>query len=253
MKTLLPVTSRASRARRTPAETICSNSSSRKWPASLRRFAPNVFVSISSAPARMKPTCSETTASGARRFASSGVRRRGTGARDERAHAAVADDRRAVLEAFDESVRCGHWDLPSLDILPGLSTRPGLAPCSGGRLPRRLRAGSLSLSRCGAGVVRPAPGAECSAAGGGEPHKVNPGRVMDQPATARRYSRKQRRRAPDAAGGAPNQSRWPRCGGGSGKIERRAGRRPAFRVPVEKPGLSPGGSPSAGEPSASKG
>ena len=29
MKTLLPVTSRASRARRTPAETICSNSSSR--------------------------------------------------------------------------------------------------------------------------------------------------------------------------------------------------------------------------------
>jgi len=74
------VTSRALRASLTAVELIRSNSSSRKWWASLRRFAPKLFVSISSAPALMKPTCSETTASGARRFASSGVRRRGTAA-----------------------------------------------------------------------------------------------------------------------------------------------------------------------------
>jgi hypothetical protein len=43
-------------------------------------LAPKVFVSISSAPALMKPTCSETTASGARMFASSVERRRGTAA-----------------------------------------------------------------------------------------------------------------------------------------------------------------------------
>ena len=42
------------------------------------RLAPNVFVSISSAPARMKLACSATTLSGARRFASSGQRSRGT-------------------------------------------------------------------------------------------------------------------------------------------------------------------------------
>ena len=78
MKTSRPATSRASRASLTPGELICSSSSSRKCAASLRRFAPNVFVSISSAPALMKLTCSETTASGARRFASSGERRRGT-------------------------------------------------------------------------------------------------------------------------------------------------------------------------------
>ena len=78
MKTSAPDTSRASRARRTAEELIRSNSSSRKCPASLRRLAPNVFVSISSAPARMKLACSATTLSGARRFASSGQRSRGT-------------------------------------------------------------------------------------------------------------------------------------------------------------------------------
>ena len=78
MKTSRPATSRASRASRTPVELIRSNSSSRKKPASLRRLAPKVFVSISSAPARMKLACSATTLSGARRFASSGQRRRGT-------------------------------------------------------------------------------------------------------------------------------------------------------------------------------
>jgi hypothetical protein len=35
---------------------IRSNSSSRKLAASIGRLAPNVFVSISSAPARMSPT-----------------------------------------------------------------------------------------------------------------------------------------------------------------------------------------------------
>jgi len=53
MKTSAPVISRASRASRTPAELMRSNSSSRKLAASFGRFAPNVFVSISSAPARM--------------------------------------------------------------------------------------------------------------------------------------------------------------------------------------------------------
>ena len=37
--------------------------------------------------------------------------------------------------------------------------------------------------------------------------------------------------------GRSQSSRWPRCGGGSGKIERRAGRRPASRVPVGPKGL----------------
>ena len=78
MKTSAPETSRASRARRTAVELIRSSSSSRKWAASLRRLAPNVFVSISSAPARMKLAWNATTLSGARRFASSGQRRRGT-------------------------------------------------------------------------------------------------------------------------------------------------------------------------------
>ena len=74
------------------------------------------------------------------------------GARDERAHAAVADDRRTVLEALDESVRCSHWDLPSLDILPGLTDPAGLgtllwgqvAEASQGRFPQPLsmRSGS---------------------------------------------------------------------------------------------------------------
>ena len=44
---------RASRAIRTAAELMRSNSSSSRCVASLRRLAPNVFVSISSAPARM--------------------------------------------------------------------------------------------------------------------------------------------------------------------------------------------------------
>src|SRR5919108_1912763 len=77
MKTSRPVVSRAFRASLTAVELIRSSSSSRKCCESFRRLAPKVFVSISSAPALMKPTCSETTASGARRFASSGQRRRG--------------------------------------------------------------------------------------------------------------------------------------------------------------------------------
>ena len=51
MKTSAPVTSRASRASRTAVELIRSNSSSRKWARSFGLFAPNVFVSITSAPA----------------------------------------------------------------------------------------------------------------------------------------------------------------------------------------------------------
>ena len=95
-------------------ELICSSSSSRKCVASLRRFAPNVFVSISSAPALMKLTCSETTASGARRFASSGERRRGTAAVMQRAHAAVGDERRALAQACLEA--SGHAE--RLDAFP---------------------------------------------------------------------------------------------------------------------------------------
>src|SRR5688500_16613431 len=88
------------------------------------------------------------------------------GARDERAHAAVADDRRTVLEALDESVGCRHSVSLRSTSSRALPTRPGLAPCSTGRLPRRLRAGSLSLSRCGAGSGAPGSGGESSAAGG---------------------------------------------------------------------------------------
>src|SRR5207253_7790993 len=75
---------------------------------------------------------------------------------EEPAHPAVSDDRATALEAFEESVvglRGGHFALLRLRSThpPGLA-RPGLAPCSSSkRLPRRRRAGSLSLSRCGAG------------------------------------------------------------------------------------------------------
>ena len=47
----------------------------------------------------------ETTLSGARRFASSGQRRRGHGGGDQRAHAAVGDDRRAGAQALLEAAR----------------------------------------------------------------------------------------------------------------------------------------------------
>src|SRR5207244_7807101 len=72
--------SRARRASFTDSELMRSSSSSRRWCASLRRFAAKEFVSISSAPAFTKPTWSETTASGARRFASSAHLNRGTAA-----------------------------------------------------------------------------------------------------------------------------------------------------------------------------
>ncbi len=78
MNTWRPDTSRASRAIFTPSELMRSTSSSRKREASLRLLAPNVLVSISSAPARMKPRCNERTLSGARTLASSGQRKRGT-------------------------------------------------------------------------------------------------------------------------------------------------------------------------------
>ena len=78
MKTSEPDTSRASRAIFTAASLIAATSSSRYCSASLRRFAPKVFVSMMSAPARMKPRCSESTLSGARMFASSGQRNRAT-------------------------------------------------------------------------------------------------------------------------------------------------------------------------------
>ena len=78
MKTSAPDTSRASRAIFTAASLIAATSPSRYCSASLRRFAPKVFVSMMSAPARMKPRCSESTLSGARMFASSGQRSRAT-------------------------------------------------------------------------------------------------------------------------------------------------------------------------------
>ena len=146
MKTSRPETSRASRASFTADELIRSNSSSRKCCASLRRFAPKVFVSISSAPARMKETCSETTASGARRFASSGASG-GSAPRSRRARPCRRRRRSAALaQALDETV-VRHWRSPSvtLDILPGC--RPAgvgtlrlrqVAEASQGRFPQPL-------------------------------------------------------------------------------------------------------------------
>ena len=126
MKTFEPVTSRASRARRTADELIRSNSSSSRWRASLRRFAPNVFVSISSAPARMKPTWSETTASGARMFASSGVRSRGTAALTSAPMPPSPTIGGPVRRRSTNRLGAATPSPPvSLDILPGL--RPGRA------------------------------------------------------------------------------------------------------------------------------
>src|SRR5215204_2490296 len=79
-KTSLPVVSRACLASFTAVELIVSSSSSRKWAASLRRFAPKLLVSIRSAPALMKLTWRDTTASGALTLASSGHRSLGTAA-----------------------------------------------------------------------------------------------------------------------------------------------------------------------------
>ncbi len=120
MKTSRPVISRASRASLTAVELIRSKSSSRKCAASLRRFAPNVFVSIRSAPALMKLTCSDTTASGARRFASSGERRRGTALVEQGAHAAVGHDHGAVGKALEE--RFAH--AATLGVRPWGSAHP---------------------------------------------------------------------------------------------------------------------------------
>src|SRR5262245_39518190 len=134
MKTSRPVTSRASRASLTPAEMIASRSSSRKWCASFRRLAPNVFVSISSAPALMKLTWSDTTASGARRFASSGVRRRGTAA-DRRAPIPPSPTIAGPLcKRSRKRLRgCVDADTSSpsdtLDTSIRTVARPGLAPC----------------------------------------------------------------------------------------------------------------------------
>ena len=105
MNTSRPEISRASRASLTAAELIRSKSSSRNRPASLRRLAPKVFVSIRSAPALMKLTWSETTASGARRFASSGVRRRGTAAVISEPMPPSATMRRAGLQPGQKPVR----------------------------------------------------------------------------------------------------------------------------------------------------
>jgi len=88
------------------------------------------------------------------------------GARDQRTHPAVGHDRGPAAQALDELVRglgFGHFAL-----LPARSTHPpGLASPAGfgtlpsrSRLPRRHRAGSLSLSRCGTGA--PASVGECS-------------------------------------------------------------------------------------------
>ena len=106
MKTSRPVSSRASRASFTPVELIRSSSSSRKCAASLRRFAPNVFVSISSAPALMKLDVERHDRLGraqVRLLGRAQPRHRG---RQKRAHAAVGDDRRALAEAGLEAA--GH-------------------------------------------------------------------------------------------------------------------------------------------------
>ena len=99
----------------------------------MRRFAPKVFVSISSAPALMKLRWTETTVSGARMFASSGQRSRGDGRGDERAHPAVGDDRRPVAEPVEEARHRGdcRGSVPGADR----ERRPPRRGTDGNRFP----------------------------------------------------------------------------------------------------------------------
>ena len=138
MKTSRPLSSRASLASLTPAELIRSRSSSRKWCASLRRFAPNVFVSISSAPALMKLAWRETTASGALRFASSGLRRRGTAAESSAPIPPSPTITGPVSRRSRKRLRVWLWAGISR-LLPKLARHihPGSRPAGFGTLPRR--------------------------------------------------------------------------------------------------------------------
>ena len=140
-----PATSRASRASLTPRSTISSSRSSRYCAESLRRFAPKVFVSISSAPARMNPVCTPITASGALRFASSGQRRRETAAAQERAGATVADDDAVFGQSIEKAAHQGRVAMPSVDdaLEPGRRAIRKAAPNHS----RDVQAAEITMSR----------------------------------------------------------------------------------------------------------
>ena len=76
--------------------------------------------------------------------------------------------------------------------------------------------------------MRPAPGAECSAAGGGEPHKVNPLRVMDQLATPRQYSGSNGDAPPMRRGALPIRAGGPVAAGAPERSKGGPGGGPPF-------------------------
>src|SRR5882672_2146104 len=136
MKMSQPLSSRASLASLTPVELIFSRSSSRKWCDSFRRFAPKVFVSISSDPALMKLTCRDTTASGARRFASSGLRRRGTAAESSAPIPPSPTITGPLSRRSRKRLRVWLWAGTSSPSELARHIHPGSRPAGFGTLPR---------------------------------------------------------------------------------------------------------------------
>ena len=138
MKTSRPVSSRASLASLTPVELIRSRSSSRKWCASFRRFAPNVFVSISSAPALMKLDVERDHG-----FRRAEIRLLRTAEAwhcggEQRAHPPVARRSRARSRGAPEN-GCGSGFGRALRVSFRLARHihPGSRPAGFGTLPRR--------------------------------------------------------------------------------------------------------------------
>ena len=132
-------------------------------PASLRRFAPNVFASISSAPAAMNAVWTAITASGARTFASSGARSLRHAAGQERARSAVADDRPGpCCETFEKAAHAASLWSPRRAVqgrplarVGGPARRPRPR---GRRSSSSARPGSVSPLRART-VLGPAPAA----------------------------------------------------------------------------------------------
>ena len=94
--------------------------------ASLRRFAPNVFVSISSAPARDVAGMHRDDALGRPDVRLLGAAQALHGARDERAHPAVGDERRAGAESVEEAAHGRPTVVPVGTLVRGDET--GLPP-----------------------------------------------------------------------------------------------------------------------------
>ena len=90
--------------------------------------------------------------------------------REERAHASVGDDRGAATQAFEETtggLGCGHLAVSfafARHIHPGLTARPGLAPCPCGAGCRGV-AGPVPSASLDAERGMPASGAESSEGG----------------------------------------------------------------------------------------